>query len=227
MPGLTELAYTTVGGLTGSLVTVIASQGKDRRAARAACHVRINQVFTLGAMTTNLNDESRRNEFDRALVELEAAALSAGLPYRLVDSYIVLRNDFYYSMAASQLPADRKFADEWDDYIDAMANLVARLEWRIKFLLWHPWKGRLWPGARRTTVKECERFFTHKYRIRADIRKFRGTAISWSVRLQNSGQLDKVEADNKNPRAWLSRVPSSHPLGSGAAGGGDGGALHD
>lgn len=95
MPGLAELAYTTVGGLIGSGMTTLITQGRDRRTARATCHRHLRQVFVLGAATEILDD--RRDLFYEALTEWEIAAQAATLPRALVDFYIELRSEFFMS----------------------------------------------------------------------------------------------------------------------------------
>lgn len=191
MPGLPELFYTTVGGLTGSLITVIASQGKDRRVARAACHARLRQIFVLGAQTADLNEETRRNSFHDALVDFEAAALSAGLPHRVVDIYIELREEGYYAISASQLTTNEIFLEEWNQYIKDVMTLVVVTERQLKSFLWHPWKGRFFSPTQIGNLEvTCRRFLYDHDQLKDDLQTYVGRGIRWTLAQENGlGEL--------------------------------------
>lgn len=143
MPGIAELIYTTAGGLIGSLVTIVVSQSRDRRANRAACQAHLHRLFVLGAATEILDD--RRDQFQEALVTWETAALTAGLPYGLVDLHVEARDWFFYVLSAHQQQRDVDLLkeDQWEDLINSILDVLGEVEDVVKSYLWHPLRGRL------------------------------------------------------------------------------------
>ncbi|MCC5579581.1 hypothetical protein IMZ11_28525 [Microtetraspora sp. AC03309] len=197
MPGIAELIYTTAGGLIGSLVTIVASQSRDRRANRAACQAHLHRLFVLGAATEILDD--RRDQFQEALVTWETAALTAGLPYGLVDLHVEARDWFFYVLSTHQQQRDVDLLTEeqWEKIVNAVCDVLVEIEALVKSYLWHPLRGRMLLPLRIRRIRTLLRA-TMELRDQVEAQRIRITD-AWIARKNAELESASSEVMNGSP----------------------------
>lgn len=142
MSTLTALAYTTAGGIIGSIATTAFSQARDRRTARADLRKALHQVFRAGTMTRDMRAELE--EFQKYIDELEVVALTAGAPRPLVELHQQYRRDLYQIDSFAQVLDDSgTFPPPWYQLARDRGDLAMAVEVQLQKFTWHPWRTRL------------------------------------------------------------------------------------
>ncbi|MFF3545884.1 hypothetical protein ACFYXD_29015 [Streptomyces platensis] len=136
------LAYTTAGGIVGSIATTAFSQGKDRRTARAELRKALHRIFRAGTMLRDMRAEL--GSFQESMDALETMALTAGAPSSLVALHQEVRRDLYqiHSFAQVQVDPD-SFPPPWYQLADDRGDLTVAVEGQLQAFAWHPWHTRL------------------------------------------------------------------------------------
>ncbi|MFF7281824.1 hypothetical protein [Streptomyces griseorubiginosus] len=136
------LAYTTAGGIIGSIATTAFSQGRDRRTARADLQKALHQVFRAGTMLRNMRAELQ--DFHRHIEDLEITALTAGAPRSLVALHQEFRRDLYQINSFAQILDDSgTFPPPWYQLARDRGDLTIAVEAQLQAFTWHPWLARL------------------------------------------------------------------------------------
>ncbi|MEW2418915.1 hypothetical protein AB0953_35365 [Streptomyces sp. NPDC046866] len=154
-----DLAYTTAGGVVGAAVTNYLSRNQERRQLRAAVMQQLLRVAAVRdgirdivpsrrelGVTAVLEDGSDAERVQReAISDLVVAALSAGIPRRVLDfaggseeralqceviKLIDLRLEGVLGESLEELMT------QCEQYRQATAHILLRV-------LWHPWQTRL------------------------------------------------------------------------------------
>ena len=142
MSTLIALAYTTAGGIVGSIATTAFSQGRDRRTARADLRKALHQVFRAGTMLRDMRAELQ--DFHKHIEDLEVMALTAGAPRTLVALHQQFRSDLYQINSFAQIQDDSNaFPPPWYQLAQDRGDLAMAVEAHLQAFTWHPWRIRL------------------------------------------------------------------------------------
>lgn len=120
-------------------------------------------------MTWVLSDHLE--EFQDSLLRIENAALSAGVPYRLVMLHKSVRYDTYNVASGSQHRLDGENRPPWRELESQLWALTSEIEQELQYFIWHPWRARI----------------THLSKVRKFRRRYQGL-------LARSGDWELVRA---------------------------------
>jgi len=142
MSSLIMLAYTTAGGVVGSVATTAFSQGKDRRAIRAELRKSLHGIFRAGAMTKDMRADL--GGFQEKMDDLESRALEAGAPYALVALHQEIRREQYNIDSFAQIIEEGgSFPPVWWQLASERSQLLSAIEGELEAFMWHPWRTRM------------------------------------------------------------------------------------
>lgn len=143
LSSLITLAYTTAGGVVGSIATTTFNQQKERLAARAELRRSLHRIFRAGTMLRDMRAELFN--FQERMEELEITALTAGAPRALVDLHQSARHHLYEIWSFSQIVLDdgEIWPRPWEPLERDQAKIALDTEAELKRFAWHPLRTRI------------------------------------------------------------------------------------